>query len=79
MSIVAMESERMACAMSQGAARIAPGEIDYEYETAFAGEVPDVRGYLLDRRRQGWKLFWIEGRSLHFRRRTEKEGAALAA
>lgn len=57
-----------------------PEDIEYEYQSQDAGSLADIRGYLYRRRRAGWMLFWIEGKSLHFRRRVrrEDEGARAA-
>ena len=52
-----------------------PEELQWEYETADTAEIEDVRGYLYQRRKQGWHLFWIEGKSLHFRRRVVRVAA----
>lgn len=55
------------------------GDLDYEYLTRDSEELSDIRGYLYRKRKQGWNLYWIEGRSMHFRRRRSELGGGLAA
>ena len=52
-----------------------PEEIDWDYQTVTTEKIRSVREYLYRRRKEGWKLFYIEGRKLHFRRRKIKKAA----
>lgn len=72
------DPERKDRAMALAATETPISDLSYDYQTACSEELSDIRGYLYQKRKQGWKLYWIEGRSLHFRRR-RTDGVARAA
>lgn len=61
--------------------RIAPAteELTWEYDTVGSEGIGNIRDYLYRRRKLGWKLFWIEGTSLHFRRPVGRPVGRMAA
>lgn len=44
--------------------------IDWEYRTEDAARIMRLRDHLHRRFKEGWKLYLIEGKVLHFRRRS---------